>query len=479
MTGAALERVVVGVLTGLAVFAVVSLVAFGQHAAVAAWWLPAACAVGVVVAKPRSSWPPATPARRGLVPVVLCVLVAALVAVGYGALATPSRQWDGAVAWDTTARFLADGLSLEQPYFRDPAVLAYSRDYPLLQPLLLATFAQLGGPAVGRVVFPLLHALLGLLAFVGVRRAGGDDNLPWLAAAAVMLVPTLTSPGGGSIDSGYGDALLLLATTTIAVGLWHRHALLLTVGAVLAVTTKPEGLVYGGAASVVAFVVTGGRPAIATAAGWLGAAALWLPVQRELVTPGTAAHGFAFAFAAGFGIVTIAMAAVVAERRGWRWRGRLLLLAVAAVSVGAAFVVVAPGLPAGGALHAYLQAPERLLQRLDRLPTFTLGMLNHALLRGGSGLVFWCGLLAAPLVWRQRGALVAPTVFLLVGLSIVPWPFLLGPEVDLQHHLRSSLGRLLLHWTGPALVLAAAALAREVAPTTSAGADASRSLLAG
>lgn len=460
MTGAALERVVVGVLVGLAAFAVASLVAFGQHAAVAAWWLPAACAFGVMVSKPPSAWPPAMPARRGLVPIVIGVLVATLVAVGYGALATPSRQWDGAVAWDTTARFLAGGLSLEQPYFRDPAVLAYSRDYPLLQPLLLASFAQVGGPAVGRAVFPLLHALLGLLAFVSVRRSSRDGNLPWLAAAAVMLVPTLTSPGGGSIDSGYGDALLLLATTTIAAGCWRPQALLLAAGTALAVASKPEGLVYAGAATAVAFVFGDRRQALAAAVGWLGAAAAWLPVQRGLVAPGTAPERFAFATAAALGVVGVAVAAAVVQRLGWQWRGRLALLVVAGVAVALAFTLVAPGLPKSGAMHAYFEAPERLLQRLDRLPAFVLGVCNHALLRGGCGLAFWCFLLALPLARRRAAECVAPVAWVLLGLGIVPLPFLFGPESDLQHYLRSSIDRLLLHWTGPALLTAFVALAR-------------------
>ena len=459
MNATSLERAVLGGLAGLAVFALAACVAFTCHAAVAAWWLPAAIAFGVLAVGPAAPWPSATPAHRGLVAAVVVALAAALVAVAYGALATPSRHWDGAVAWDTAAHFLAAGLSLEHPYFRDPAVLAYTRDYPPLQPLLVATLVHGGGPTAGRVVFPLLYALLGLLVFVRVRRAGGDGNLPWLAAAGVLLVPTLTSPGGGGVDSGYGDALLLLATTAITAGLWQRHVVLLAGGAVLAVLAKPEGLVYAGAATAVAFVVGDRRCAVAAAAGWLGAAARWLPLQRELVTPGLVANGLADAAVAILGIAAVAGAATVATRRAWRWRARLVLLAAAGGLVAVAFVCVAPGLPAGGALHAFVDSPGRLLTRLDRVPALALGLCNHALLRGGCGLAFWSLVVAAPLLWRRRADLAAPAAFVLAGLCIVPLPFLLGPEPDLQHHLRSSLGRLLLHWTGPALLVATAALA--------------------
>jgi hypothetical protein len=41
-------------------------------------------------------------------------------------------------------------------------------------------------------------------------------------------------------------------------------------------------------------------------------------------------------------------------------------------------------------------------------------------------------------------------VFLALGLASTALPFVWSHEPDLQHHLRSSLPRLLLHWLGPA-----------------------------
>ncbi|MCA8941766.1 MAG: hypothetical protein KDB80_04335, partial [Planctomycetes bacterium] len=41
-------------------------------------------------------------------------------------------------------------------------------------------------------------------------------------------------------------------------------------------------------------------------------------------------------------------------------------------------------------------------------------------------------------------------------------PFLLSPEADLRHHLRSSADRLLLHWTGAAWLLTGLWWGREI-----------------
>ena len=50
--------------------------------------------------------------------------------------------------------------------------------------------------------------------------------------------------------------------------------------------------------------------------------------------------------------------------------------------------------------------------------------------------------------------------FALLGLATTALAFVLSPEEELQHHLRSSLPRLLLHWIGPLWLLNACWLDR-------------------
>ncbi|MEO6594451.1 MAG: hypothetical protein ABIP94_06840 [Planctomycetota bacterium] len=50
-------------------------------------------------------------------------------------------------------------------------------------------------------------------------------------------------------------------------------------------------------------------------------------------------------------------------------------------------------------------------------------------------------------------------LFLLLGLLVIPIPFLLSPEPDLEHHLKSTLDRLLSHWLGAAVLVGGAVAA--------------------
>lgn len=461
-----LERALFGVLAALATFGLFAHVWLARGGAVPAVALPALLLAALLVPWRTAPWPSAAPAPRALMPIAVLVLAAVFVAIAYGATATSSRHWDGAAAWDTNARFLADGLTLEQPYFRDEAVVGHSRDYPLLQPLLLAMATNCFGPSGGRALFPLVWLLLAGVLGSTLRRAGAGATYAWLGTAAAMLTPILVSPASGGIDSGYGDAFLALATTTMAAGLVRRDARWLAVGVSLAVLLKPEGLVYGAAATVVAFATAERRLLYAAAGGWLLAAACWLPLQRELLHPGSgSSSGWFVALALGTWIA-IAAADALARRQAWSSRTRAWAAVALAPVALLALPLAAAQLGAGGAMQSYLVEPARLVSRLADLPAIVLGLAHYALLRGGFGAAFWLLLFGLPVARCRRAQ--APLLGLLaLGLAIVLVPFLLGHQ-ELQHQLRSSLPRLLLHWLGAAMLFGtlAAATARESSAST-------------
>ncbi|HEU4418893.1 MAG TPA: hypothetical protein VFT55_08130, partial [Planctomycetota bacterium] len=51
---------------------------------------------------------------------------------------------------------------------------------------------------------------------------------------------------------------------------------------------------------------------------------------------------------------------------------------------------------------------------------------------------------------RRRGGTIAPALrtWFLLAVPVCCAPFLLAPIEDLEHHLRSTMPRLLLHWCG-------------------------------
>jgi hypothetical protein len=114
--------------------------------------------------------------------------------------------------------------------------------------------------------------------------------------------------------------------------------------------------------------------------------------------------------------------------------------------------------PATGSLGAHTSGLPRALQRLDRLPAIALALIDTAWLSGRFALSF-----VVPL-WLWWDSRRLPTTvaagaiggWLLLAVPVVALPFLLSPIDDLQHHLKSSLPRLLLHWCGVAWVWSAA-----------------------
>ena len=176
---------------------------------------------------PPTASPPADRRIAWASAAVLAVTFAALVV---GVLATPARAWDGVVGWELRTRALAAEPSLEQPFFAAPEVFAHTREYPLLQPLLLAQAARWFGPDVARLWFPLLWLTLLGVAAGAWRRRGLSARDTWLATVALGATPMLVGPTSGAVDSGYAEitlaAFLTAALTPVCCRRRRRRRLL-------------------------------------------------------------------------------------------------------------------------------------------------------------------------------------------------------------------------------------------------------------
>lgn len=424
------------------------------HVTVPNWILPAAAIVALVVPR-RITVPSMVPANRVVLTVVVMVVLLVAAALAYGALSTDSRHWDGAVAWDAKAARLTTLATLEQPWFRDPDVYCHSRDYPLLQPLLMALLERVLG--CGRVLFPLIFLLTASVIGLALRRRTSPLHA-LVATIAFAVTPNLVNPTSGAFDSGYADGLLTMTVTVAVAGIVARDRAWLLIGCLLMVLAKPEGLFYGGALVAAVWVSGNSRLLPAATAGWLAGCVLQLSLQHDLQTFGASAAW----------LPTLAMAIAIAalllgsdrwlgsSGTGLRRRRWIAVLGVPTMLVaGPLLLLMLTDNP--GTFATYLSDPGRALSRITSIPSILIGGVNHAIARGTFGLTW---LLPPLLWWLARRRPPCATTQLIGGICLLfgaIWmlPFLLSPNGDLTHHLRSTLPRLLDHGTGVAWFLTA------------------------
>jgi hypothetical protein len=460
----------------MALFWMVAVVLVRGESGVPEWWLPVALGLGFIVPAPRVPGAAGGPATGWWRRVAALVLFVALVAVGYGALATPSRHWDGAAAFDAKVFWLSREATLQQPFFADPAVFHHSPDYPLLLPLLVAMTERLLGGGLGRLWLPGVYVLWLLVLAAALVRAGCERRVALAIVVAAALTPALLGPGSGAVDSGYSEPVLLLATTTIAAGLLLASPVDLAVGVVLALASKPEGIAYAMVAAWVAFVRGQRHLLLVVLAAFALGCTLWLPTQRQLLhEPAVGTWGLlavvlgalSVLAAAGIGIDALAERSSMAER----WRYVVGFAAIAAVPL--MLPLLASAVPPTSALGIYLHRGTGWCQGVAHLPAIAGAFAEHGLLRVQFGSTYLLALLL--LAWRPGAAMsttpaarTAATFFGL-GLLTTALPFVLTHEEMVQHHLRSSMPRLLLHWLGPAWLFIGCRLSPLLA-TTRAGA---------
>jgi hypothetical protein len=452
-----LELLVTGCLLALAVFWVGASV-FVRGDGVPDWWLPVSLALGVGAAAmlQPGSLPnqESAPAPRVAIALLLLVVAACFGATAHGAVVTPSRHWDGAASFDAKVFWLTDAPTLQQPFFAADGVFHHSPDYPLLQALLVACTDRLV-PGIGRAALPLLYLLLCAVVAAALHRRRVHPLLRVGVTTAVAVTPALVSSSSGAVDSGYSEVALLLATTTIAAGLLNGAALWFGLGLGLAVITKPEGAFY--AIGALAVVLARDDRALTRAAfvALLLAGVTWLPVRAALLhtAVGPAAPA-AFVTAALGGAALIRFTGSCSHPERARW---LALLALPVVGL-LALPWLAPLFAANSGLGVYLRQADSALAGLGNLPAYLAAFAEYGIarLRLGASLLLPIAALAIAAATRRPLGDGQPAKFLAIGLAITSLPFVLSPEDDLDHHIRSSLPRLLLHWIGPAWLVSAA-----------------------
>ena len=419
-------------------------------------WLLLACGAASV---PLSRWilPSVALTRREiwtLVPIA-AVLFVTFAALWFGADQTPSRHWDGAVAWDVKNALLTAELTLDQTVFREPAILHHSRDYPLAQPLLVAMLERWTG--AGRLVLPLVWVLAGLAVFAGATRRGVSVGMAAVTAAAFALTPGLVGTNSGGVDSGYADFMLAAWATLAAAGCVGGDRRWITLGVAMMALTKPEGLPYGAALLAAAWFCSNRPTLFAAAFGLALGAALLLPLQHELVW-GDRRPLPRSIFALALAPSALAVASDLALRRfrsPWQRLGLALVL-------GAGVLLFLPQIAAWsgnerGSLARYLREVGLLWEHAGMLVDVNGAALNFGVLRGRFGLTGVLLLILFLPAWRRSVGSPVLGVWLVWLLPIWFATFAIS-TIELEDHLRSRMPRLLIHATGVAWVFIASAL---------------------
>jgi hypothetical protein len=449
-----------GTLLGLGAFALAAHALLWLGAAVPPWLLFLCIGAGILAGGRGACAPLQRTAPRWLSLAAAAVVLAIACVLGYGAVATPPRSWDGIVAWGLKADALAAQATLAQPLFADPAVLHHCPDYPLLQPLCLASLARVFGAGPARALQPSLYVLLVAGVWVALRRRTGDGALSVWCALGVAVMPQLIGAGGGAVDSGYAETFHALALTAAAAALLLGDSFLLLAAAVLLPLVKPEGTVHAVLLAATA-LVWAPLPLCGAALGGAAASlAVVLPLQLQLAHAGPASPWLPTG-------VLLAAAVCYFARRALELRPpdrRVVTLAAgcAAAAVVALVLVAQPAFAGSGTVlfADYVGHFDRALERLPQTFAIASGLLATALSPRKFGLL-WP--LLAVLWWtRRRGAtdrgVRGLAAFLVLSLLAVVAAFFLSPEPDLGHHLRSSAARLLLQLVGVGWLLCGVAL---------------------
>jgi len=207
---------------------------------------------GLVRGQVRVSWPKPT----GFWPTVLMILALSTAGFVTWLAARTPLGWDGVFVWEFKARIAwLNGGTMPTTYFSDPTRIWSHPDYPLFLPLSEAwIYGWLGRPhqVLIRVLSPMFYlAALGLL-YRGAQRLGGGPLRAALAPLLLFFVPRLVW-GEGSASSGYADfplAVCYLAAVVFLLGHeergWMEDLRVAGLCAALLFWIKQDGLVLWG-----------------------------------------------------------------------------------------------------------------------------------------------------------------------------------------------------------------------------------------
>lgn len=393
---------------------------------------------------PQLAWP------------VCVALTAAVGVITWGCLAGAPRIWDGFTAWNHSARWLAMDGTLEQPFFRDPAVFATNRSYPLLQPLAQAQLLMLFGSPWHRLLFPVLW----LATTVTVAKTlAAVDLRGWcrnLMVVGFALLPAFVEPREGSAESGYGELIVCFALTHAAAGTLTRRPLQVAAAALLLPLTKTEGSPFAIALVAALALCSCRRLAIGAALGATIGLLLWLPLYEGLKhASGPSLAGLPFSFAP---LVVLLVFTLISERR-WRWLGITLAIAVAL-----AFLFGTQGRP------SISRAIDLHALHLAALPQCLGRMLVECVQPNKVGLTFVLPMIAIFLAMR-RGLLcrehLAAILTGLSGAALLLLFLLCLPSESLQSFLHTGVDRYVSQWCGASWLIGGALLASLQTPAAS------------
>ncbi len=453
-------RLCLGSYLGLAMFAALSHALLLMGLPFLDWSLPVLLGMGwLVTAKFKVAQAPGAAAPRWLALTGMALFGLVLGILVYGSLVTFSRHWDGAVAWEMKAYHLTLLPNLTQDYFASGDVFCHSRDYPLLQPLCIAAGNRLLADGMGRLFFPCLYLLGVATVGLGLRQKGVAGWIAWCGALAFGLTTMLINNNAGGADSGYGELALCTMVIAMATGLLLGNPLLLACAIFLAMLQKPEGMIYGSLALAVLWCRDSRGMLGAGLWAWLLSAALWLPLQHGLQNPGSPAmHWLIWASLLGLGLLIWGSRLCLDHFRiGARARTWIAVVLTPLLLLSLPLLIVALGNSQGNesSMALYLGDSQRIWDRLPRLPAIAAGFWQYLIVRARFELTFVLLLcMLAHSLWQRRMTVDSKlAAFVLLGLLSLIAPFLLSPEEDLQHHLRSSLARLAIHWLGAVWLL--------------------------
>jgi len=450
----------------LALFGLVAHLLLGLGGSVSPLWLPTCMVAGVVASllQQRAAVQPG-PARLWVLGLAITVTLLVALAMVLDVTRIPPHDWDAVAAWSVKAKHLVANPSLSQPFFQDPGVWNHSRDYPLLQPLCLASSQALWGEGGGRLLFVVLYLLMVCTVGLAVRAAGAGRDAACVAAAALGLTPILVDPTSGGFTSGYADAFLATAVVGAAAGLLLRDRWLLAAGTILMVLLKPEGLIYGGLVLCVPWLRDQRRLLLPAVVAFVLAAGLWLPIQLELQHARVTSPGWViWPGLVGCGAVMVLSQRLVKPSQRPAW-----LLVSMMVCGAVVFLLLVKLLATGlgqqqGSLTAYFQDLSRMFDRLPRFPQILWGAVSYLFSVRKVGLLF-AVLMALAILHKRLGPWPSPALGLLLILAApcLLMPYLLSTEENLAHHMRSSMGRLLIHWLGAGWLLAGLGIGQTLA----------------
>ncbi|MGC6488069.1 MAG: hypothetical protein ACON4Z_10515 [Planctomycetota bacterium] len=455
MTASWIGRFADALVAWLALSAGVGAAVLAAGSTVPDWLLPACGVAALPLSRRVLTEVSLTRREAWTLALVGAALLATFVALCFGADATPSRHWDGAVAWDVKSALLTADLTLDQAVFREPAILHHSRDYPLAQPLLVAMIERWTG--AGRLALPLMWAVACLAVFVAASRRGVSPGLAAVTAAAFGLTPALVGTHSGGVDSGYADFTLAAWATVAAAGCVTRDRRWIALGVAMMAWTKPEGLPYGGALVIAAWFCADRSVLFGASLGLAAGAAVLLPLQHQLAWADRAPlPPSVFAVALAPSALAVGSDLLLSRFRSARQRLGIGLL------LGGALLACLPRFAEwsgneGGSLARYLREVGRLWERVTLLPEVGGALLDHGVLRGRFALTGVAVLAMSALSPRARLGAQVLGVWLVWLLPIWFATFAIS-DLELEHHLRSRAPRLLIHATGIAWAFVASAL---------------------